>query len=145
MKNKNIYTDIIFAERFRARARLAIAWVRNKNNDTPAEAIDRAENDFYAALEWVYGWEAVKDAVLVLCKYPLTSRTCPYDLAERRDYNIWCTRDEWLACRDELIALRKWKLIDLEPSACDDGIYLAIACRPEAVSIIDNIINREEL
>ena len=144
MKN-SIYTDIILAARFRARARLVIARERGEKKEAPVKLLAHVKNDFFAGLQWEHGAKIADMAVSVLREYPLTSCMCPYDTAERAPHSTWMTWDEWHACNNELRALRKWRLIDFEPSACDDGIYLSISCRPEAVSIISHIINREEV
>ena len=145
MKNNNIYTDIILAERFRARARLVIARERGEKKEAPTELLAHVKNDFFAGLQWEHGAKIADMAVSVLREYPLTSCMCPYDTAKRAFYSTWVTWDKWRACSNELRALGKWRLIDFEPSACNGGIYLSFSCRPEAVSIINRIIDREEV
>lgn len=139
------YTAEILAERFRARARLAVAWAKHDDTTSPTKMLAHAENDFFATVEWVYGWDASEQAVAMLDKYPLTSRKCPYDLADRKPSSLWLFREEWEVCRADLLALNRWGLASIEPSACDDGIYLAVSCRAEAVPLINRIIDREEV
>ena len=145
MKSNNIYTNIILEHRFCARARLAIARDCNEKKEAPAKLLAHVKEDFFAGLKWEYGAEIADTAVSILDEYPLTSCMCPYDFAERTAHNTWLTWAEWSACGGKLCTLRKWRLIDLEPSACDDGIYLAINCRAEAIPLINHIINREEV
>ena len=143
---KTDYTTEILSERFSARARLAIAWANHDELEaSPMELLEKAESDFFASVEWVYGWDASEEAVKVLEKYPLTSRTCPYDTANRKSFSVWLTREEWEACRADLLALDRWKLVNIESSACDDNIYLSISCRSDAVPLINRIIDREEI
>lgn len=140
---KTKYTDAILEARFRARARLAIAWETYGGTSaevSPTEQLKQMKNEFVHFVEWVHGKNALHEAVQVLKEYPLTSRRCPYDREERKNFSLWLTCAEWDACRAKLIALRKWKLIDIEPSACDDGIYLAVEAREEAKFVINHII-----
>lgn len=140
---KTEYTNAILKERFRARARLAIAWEQHDGNASPLDLLSQTERNFYNAVEWMCGWDAVKDAKRVLKEYPLTSHLCPYDREERKSFSLWLSYEEWSACRVKLIALRKWGLIDIESSACDNGIYLAITAREEAKFVINHIITEE--
>lgn len=140
---KTEYTNAILKERFRARARLAIAWEQHDDNVSPLDLLSQTEHGFYDAVEWAHGWDAVTDAKRVLKEYPLTSRLCPYDREERKSFSLWLSYEEWNACRAKLIALRKWELIDIESSACDNGVYLAITAREETKFIINHIITGE--
>ena len=140
---KTEYTNTILKERFRARARLAIAWEQHDSNVSPLDLLSQTERKFYNAVEWVHGWDAVKDAKRVLKEYPLTSHLCPYAREERKSFSLWLTCEEWSACRAKLIALRKWGLIDIESSACEHGIYLAVEAREETKFIINRIIAGE--
>ena len=142
MKNTE-YTNAIFKERFRARARLAIAWERHDDNVSPLDLLSQTERNFCDAVEWAHGWDAVKDAKRVLKEYPMTSHLCPYDREERKSFSLWLSYEKWSACRAKLIALRKWGLIDIESSAGGNGGYLAMTAREGAECISNRSITEE--
>lgn len=77
MKN-SIYTDIILAARFRARARLVIARERGEKKEAPAELLTHVKNDFFAGLQWEHGAKIADMAVSVLRKYPRLPLACAH-------------------------------------------------------------------